>query len=306
MMLRITLILFALVLSGCTAIEFASDFGKKLGGSDSATGGGNYKIGKPYQIKGVWYYPERDLNYDETGIASWYGDKFAGKKTASGVIYNPDKISAAHKTLPLPSAVRVTNLDNGRSLNVVINDRGPFIPGRIIDMSREGARLLGFQKAGVARIRVQILAEESLRLEREARQGKRPRLGKKSREKKPKTTAAPAPKVTLSTSNQEEKETEAVSAIDLLASSRVTEVIEVGAVKTDIYIQVGAFTELKNARLVVERIGGLAETNISTFDDAGRRFHRVRMGPFAQVAEADAVLEGVINSGYSGARIILD
>ncbi len=106
---------------------------------------GNYKIGKPYEIAGQWYYPAVDYEYSETGIASWYGPKFHGKQTANGEIFDQHEISAAHRTLPLPSMVRVTNLENGRSLDVRVNDRGPFAHGRIIDMSRRAAQLLGFE-----------------------------------------------------------------------------------------------------------------------------------------------------------------
>ena len=130
-----------------------------------------YKIGNPYQVGGVWYYPERDLAYDETGIGSWYGDEFAGRLTANGEIFDPDMVTAAHKTLPMPSVVRVTNLDNGKSLVVRINDRGPFVAGRVIDLSREAARLIGYRDQGIARVRVQVLAEQTLRMEKLAKSG---------------------------------------------------------------------------------------------------------------------------------------
>ena len=135
-----------------------------------------YKIGDPYNVGGVWYYPKRDLTYDETGIGSWYGDEFAGRLTANGEIFDPEKITAAHKTLPMPSVVRVTNLDNGKSLVVRVNDRGPFVAGRIIDLSRESARLLGFKDQGIAKVRVKILAEQSLRLEDLAKKGAFPQV----------------------------------------------------------------------------------------------------------------------------------
>ena len=94
------------------------------------------KVGKPYQIAGVWYYPAVNHDYDESGIASWYGSKFHGRPTANGEIFNMNHVTAAHPTLPLPSMVRVTNLENGRTLTVRINDRGPFAHGRILDLSR--------------------------------------------------------------------------------------------------------------------------------------------------------------------------
>lgn len=117
-------------------------------------GGGRYKLGSPYVIKGVRYVPRNDPNYNRVGKASWYGDQFHGRLTANGEVFDANRISAAHKTLPLPSFVRITNLDNGRSIVARVNDRGPFVTGRIIDVSRAGARKLGFLRQGTARVRV--------------------------------------------------------------------------------------------------------------------------------------------------------
>ncbi len=122
---------------------------------------GPYKVGKPYQIFGIWYYPQVEYDYVESGIASWYGPGFHGKKTANGETYDQDALTAAHRTLPLPSMVRVTNLENGRSLILRLNDRGPFARGRIIDLSRRAADLLGVIRKGTAKVRVEVLEEES-------------------------------------------------------------------------------------------------------------------------------------------------
>ena len=92
-----------------------------------------YKVGAPYQINGVWYYPAADYSYDETGVASWYGEQFDRKYTANGEIFDLNELTAAHRTLPMPSIVQVTNLTNGRSLQLRVNDRGPFARGRIIE-----------------------------------------------------------------------------------------------------------------------------------------------------------------------------
>lgn len=118
----------------------------------SAAGG--VKIGKAYQVAGVWYTPSDDRSYDQRGIASWYGPGFHALATANGERYDQDDVTAAHKTLPMPSWVEVENLDNGRKLVVRINDRGPFVQGRIIDLSRRSAQLLGVDKAGLAHVRV--------------------------------------------------------------------------------------------------------------------------------------------------------
>jgi rare lipoprotein A len=115
---------------------------------------GGVKIGRPYEVFGNTYVPKDDRSYDARGIASWYGPTFHAKPTATGEIYNQDDLTAAHKTLPMPSWVEVTNLDNGRQLTVRINDRGPFVEGRIIDLSRRSAQLLGVDRAGLAKVRV--------------------------------------------------------------------------------------------------------------------------------------------------------
>jgi rare lipoprotein A len=112
---------------------------------------------RPYQVKGVWYTPRHDPNYDEKGIASWYGEQFHNRNTANGEVFDMDLITAAHKTLPLPSIVEVTDLDTGRKLRVRVNDRGPFVPGRIIDLSKGAAKKLGTYQKGVARVRVRYI-----------------------------------------------------------------------------------------------------------------------------------------------------
>lgn len=121
------------------------------------------KIGKPYQIYGKWYKPSYESDYDEVGTASWYGPGFHGNYTASGERFDKNSLTAAHTTLPMPSMVRVTNLDNNRSVIVRINDRGPFAENRIIDLSRKAAEELGMLKTGTAKVRVQYLQAETER-----------------------------------------------------------------------------------------------------------------------------------------------
>jgi rare lipoprotein A len=131
----------------------------------------SYKVGSPYQINGKWYTPRVDYSYDETGLASWYGEAFDGQATANGEIFNLNELSAAHKTLPLPSVVEVTNMRNGRSMRLRVNDRGPYVDGRIIDVSRRAAQLLGFEMAGTTPVRVRILKEESIQVAEAAKHG---------------------------------------------------------------------------------------------------------------------------------------
>ncbi len=125
-------------------------------------GGGVYQIGKPYEISGLTYTPREEPGYDRVGNASWYGELFHGRRTANGEIYDMDRLSAAHPTLPLPVYARVTNLNNGRTIVVRINDRGPYARDRIIDLSRRSAELLGFRNNGTATVRVKYLGRAPL------------------------------------------------------------------------------------------------------------------------------------------------
>jgi len=150
------------LLAACAETEFLIDAAKRLDRASEpdvapAPMPTGYKLGRPYEVSGIWYYPTFDAYYDETGVASWYGKDFHGRSTANGEVYDMNALTAAHKTLPLPSRVRVTNLENGRALILRVNDRGPFVAGRIIDVSRRGAQLLGFHKLGTAKVRVEYL-----------------------------------------------------------------------------------------------------------------------------------------------------
>jgi len=125
-------------------------------------GGGRYQIGKPYTIRGKRYYPKLDPNLRETGYASWYGPNFHGRLTANGEVYDQYALSAAHPTMPLPSYARVTNLENGSSLIVRVNDRGPFSRNRVIDLSARAAELLGYTKQGVAKVKIEYAGKAPL------------------------------------------------------------------------------------------------------------------------------------------------
>lgn len=146
--------------SSSTESKFAPrvvSFGKPV-----PKGGGHHKLGNPYKVAGVVYTPQADSNYNRTGIASWYGKLFHGRLTANGEVYDMHALTAAHPTLPLPSYVHVTNLSNGHDVIVRVNDRGPYAHDRVIDMSREAARVLGFESKGTAKVRVRYLGPAPL------------------------------------------------------------------------------------------------------------------------------------------------
>jgi rare lipoprotein A len=162
-----------LVLANCASSgKFASRVDPKYGVSSSPRvvelgdpvpkGGGTYRVGKPYTVAGRIYVPEEDTNYRQEGMASWYGDDFHGRLTANGEVFDMESLTAAHPTLPMPCYARVTNLGNGKSLIVRVNDRGPYHGNRLIDVSNKAAELLEFKGVGVARVRVEYVARAPL------------------------------------------------------------------------------------------------------------------------------------------------
>jgi rare lipoprotein A len=162
-----------LALANCASSgKFASRVDPRYGVSSSPRvvafgeavpkGGGTYRVGKPYVVGGRVYVPEEDVNYREEGLASWYGDDFHGRLTANGEVFDMGSLTAAHPTLPMPCYARVTNLSNGKSLIVRVNDRGPYHGNRLIDVSNKAAELLEFKGNGVARVRVEYVGRAPL------------------------------------------------------------------------------------------------------------------------------------------------
>jgi len=307
----------ALLIAGCAETSFIAQTAKTIGvGDEGPRSEATYKVGKPYQIAGVWYYPAVDYNYAETGIASWYGPKFHGRPTANGEVFDMNKLSAAHRTLPLPSMVRVTNLENGRSMKLRVNDRGPFAHGRIIDISRRGAQLLGFHRQGTARVRVEIIADESRRMAASMRGGptlaadespitvaRLPKAEVTRQQLAPPpgaAAAAPAPveSVPLAVPDRGEQ---------VAMTGSGTELVRVGPTgPTRIYVQAGAFSYFDNANRVRARLSSLGEVKVSSVLVDGRDLFRVRVGPFDSVDQADRVLEQLIGAGFPNSRIVVD
>lgn len=269
-----------------------------------------YKIGKPYQIDGIWYYPAVDWTYDETGIASWYGKEFSGKYTADGEVFDLNALTAAHRTLPLPSVVQVTNLENGRSIELRVNDRGPFARGRIIDVSRRAAQLLGFEQQGTAKVRVQILVPQSIQVAALAGAG---RLT-------PPDPAHAAPVAPVLAQALPQKAGARIASYEppprpappqpapvLAALPPVSEKVTVMPVKaTQIYIQAGAFAVAGNALRVKGRLENLGIVKVTGARVNGVALYRVRLGPIGSVEDADKLLDRVLATGLSDARIVVD
>jgi rare lipoprotein A len=276
---------------------------------------GTYKVGEPYQIEGTWYYPREQPGYDETGIASWYGPTFYGQHTANGEIFNANALSAAHRTLPMPVNVRVTNLENGKSLVVRVNDRGPFARGRIIDVSEQAAKLLGFYSNGTARVRVTYLGGADIPGTHTPMGPDTPPAIANALPAAPagsvqEASLTPVPGLPVEAPVQTHPlpapQPSAQAATDTAQqpNGQVT-TVPVPAV-THLYVQAGAFSSLPNARRLQTRLGAARGLSISPIDRNGTRLYRVRMGPFDDVGQADAALASVAKLGGTDAKIVVD
>ena len=271
---------------------------------------GVYKVGQPYQVDNVWYYPREQPDYDETGIASWYGPTFYGKHTANGEMYDGNQLTAAHKTLPMPVNVRVTNLDNGKSLVVRVNDRGPYARGRIIDLSKRAAELLDVVATGTARVRVTYLSRADLN------------------GAPPPSDTPPAIANALPPVRTAKVDTAALGIVPGAAVAPPTRTVPMPApapipaqmfadtqptgqvtkvpvpAATRLYVQLGAFSKQENAKALVAKVGG--DIRISTLQRAGQTLYRVRTGPLGSVQEADAALARITGAGANDAHIVVD
>lgn len=248
-----------------------------------APSGGVVKIGKPYKIAGKWYTPSVQPNYDEVGYASWYGPQFHGKSTANGEVFNMNQVTAAHKTLPLPSYVRVTNLSNNRTIIVRVNDRGPFVGDRIIDLSRRSAQLLGFEKKGVEKVRVELV---------EYKGGKYIVPTSSRREnKEDRTIDIPMP-----VGNVLSTPVPAQTAVD----------VPVSTVGDRHFVQIGAFSSQSSAEALVGTLSALGPVMVQPVSVGKNILFRVRLGPFDNAGQADKALSGALSAGFDKARIFTE
>lgn len=317
----LSLLLFSgLLLSGCTEVEYGSHLFKSSSYNPSTstapTGGplqqGNFKVGKPYTVNGTVYRPQESYDYLETGIASWYGPGFHGKKTASGEIYDNNELTAAHRTLQMPSFVRVTNLQNGKSVIVRINDRGPFAKGRIIDVSKRAAELLDMTRAGTAQVKVEMMAEQSRLIAQAARGGqnvKGTEVAMNTHGRLPDhiqtsyVDASPqTPEESLAQAARQNNIEGHYSNGRFYPDAVAT---QTAVMPTSLYVQAGAFGVQENAARLSASLNAIAPAQVVPVYAGGRTLYKVRLGPLQNVREADMVLNRVTSSGHSDALIIV-
>jgi rare lipoprotein A len=318
----ISLILIGSV--GASVVACRSGNGERLGerviplGQPVPKGGGTYVTGSAYQVDGVWYQPREDPTYDRVGKASWYGELFHGRRTANGEIYDMDRLSAASPTLPMPVYVRVTNLENGRSIIVRVNDRGPYANDRIMDLSRRSAEMLGFRDKGTAQVRVQYLARAPLN-------------GDDSYERRYLASQSWAQIASRGLpSNGSPREPAAVGSIaadnrpplkrnydvqaagpqlrwQASARAPARPLLQEGldrATTGGFLIQAGSFRSRDNAERARSLLGAIAPVEVAPTQVGGETLFRVRVGPFADESAATEALARVTEAGYRGAKIV--
>jgi len=324
-----------LIASGCAEAQLGAHVAKSIGAT-GATGGGFYKIGDPYKIDGEWYYPAEDENYDHEGIGSWYGPNFHGKPTANGEVFDQNLITAAHPTLPMPIYARVTNLENGRSLVVRINDRGPFAREREIDLSRRSAELLGYLNQGTARVRVQYLRRAPLDgdvpdiqtvtagdsfvappPEQPSDRAPVAAIPTQAVQVASLATAIPGSAVagagTLLATDMAPIPDAPVAAAVMAAPSApaITQAAAplqapVVAIVPGTYVQAGAFANIANAEALKVQLADLGPVNIHPINVNGTELYRVRLGPTSNPQAANSLLQQVSGRGHRGARVIFE
>ena len=296
---NIFFIIFLILIQGCTSsVEVAANLGKKYlipKEEKKRIQKPIYKIGKKYNVGGKYYYPKKDLYYNKTGIASWYGPKFHGKLTANGEIYNQYALTAAHKTLPLPSAVKVTNLKNNKSIVLRINDRGPFVNDRIIDLSSKAADILDLKREGTGLVRVQILREKSLYLEKLAKQGSFPEINDLKETELPNITIPSKVAVKIrDTKNQK------------ILTKKINYNLKNLNKEYKIYIKLASFSSKKNAEIMKKKVSYIDKVKIYKIYKMNKTLYQVKVGPFLSVEKVDQLHSLLLQKGMQGAKIIIE
>ncbi len=283
--------LAALSLAAC-----ATTSPPRIGASQTAaSGGGLHGTDKPYQIDGKWYYPHPQPGYDEVGSASWYGREFHNRHTADGEIFDQFRPSAAHKTLPLPCLVEVTNLENGHKLTLRVNDRGPFVGDRILDVSRAAAEALGFRRQGLTRVRVRYVGPAPPLAPFTYARADHPASPAQD---DPDDGSAPAPPV---------QSTPITAAPVIMASLPPRRPL----MPTDsptaggFAIQAAAFSNPDNARRAADQLAAAGAASIvPMINHQGVTLYRVVLAGFPDAGAAEAARAQVVAAGFRDARVI--
>ncbi len=307
------------MLFGCTQTQLGAHVGKQVYTESKSRG--TFKVGTPYKIKGRQYQPKETYSHTETGTASWYGPGFHGKKTANGEIFNKFELTAAHRTLQMPSLIEVTNLNNGKSIVLRVNDRGPFAHDRILDVSERGAELLGFKHQGTAKIKIKVLTEESKDIADIAKTGRSTKGMEVAYNQAGRSTISKHTPPHIDPSTIPQYEPMAVTNVEEEVlydpfipghTDKSGRFLPDPVVKNTInptgkiYIQAGSFGNPNNARNLSGRLGTIAASSVTPVEVGGSTYHRVRLGPFPDLSQAKSALSRVAASGQNSAIIVVE
>lgn len=250
-----------------------------------------YKVGIPYRIKGQLYLPEESFTYARTGTASWYGDYFHGRLTANGEVFDMHAMTAAHKTLQLPAIVRVTNLENNKSVVVRVNDRGPFVGDRIIDMSKGAADVLGFRDAGIAPVRVEVLPDAS----RFLRDMARDRAPVRDMDGMVAT-------LNIGVNNG----AQGYTAKAPTPPPPPARTIQLAATPPNSgwFLQAAAFGSAANAQRARAQLSGVGPAIVVERASGDRTLYLVRVGPYGDKRQAESALQRVRAEGFNDALLV--
>jgi rare lipoprotein A len=320
MRLHLLLFLVCFGLTACTETQLVSHMAKQFpNGNAAAKQQGNFKVGNPYRVEGKIYTPQETYSLTESGIASWYGPGFHGKRTANGEQFDKNELTAAHRTLQMPSLVRVTNLDNGRSLIVRVNDRGPFKRGRVIDVSQRAAELLGFKNIGTAKVKLQVLTQESMNLAEAAKRGEDTRGVEVAMNEGRYQPISTQPTMTQPTAQPAVYQSASIEPIHGQPLPSPVEghlkggeffpdpvVKQLPVTPSNIYVQAGAFGDQANAARLAESLQSYGNAHAYPAMVNGRQFHRVRIGPLRSVEEADSLLARLNSGGHAKALTVVE
>ena len=266
-------------------------------------GGGKVHIGKPYQIAGKWFKPKAQPGYDKSGMASWYGEAFHRRKTSNGEYFDMAMLTAAHPTLPLPSYARVTNLANGKSIVVRINDRGPFVGTRVIDLSKRTAEVLDFKNKGKAKVRVQWIGMAPV----DDQGGHLAMMNKRNTQGSSMgnlVAAAGGGEERIQVADVDSTETVALQQASYAPKAKLIPKPKPSADRGSAYIiQVGSFSKLDNAESVRTTLSDYGAVQVYELDSDEGATYKVQMGPFLSSIGAQDALDAVRQAGFPGASL---
>jgi rare lipoprotein A len=313
---KVLTVVSALLLAGCASDRTSNNHGFKSAKLDPFAGngspyykrsgpipfgGGKYHVGSPYQVAGRWYTPHEQPGYDKTGLASWYGEAFHRRKTSNGEWFDMATLTAAHPTMPLPSYAMVTNLENGKQVVVRVNDRGPFVDTRVMDLSKRAADVLGYRNKGIARVRVKLIGPAPLHDSNRHMMAMNDALNSGASltqiaEMGGDTNASAQIQVAEAKPRKKKYIDQPIQQAEYVPPTQQAD--------GGYMVRVAVFHSLDNATSAYNTLASFGPTQVIKAVGANGPLYRVQIGPLDNAQDAEAALQSAISSGYGDARIV--